>query len=125
MRGLKSLLGILGIGLLVLVMWEFVVAPTLARRDVQHAANDVAATAAHLVFVERAQRPYDRVSADAKTAAKARAEADGTTLTAFSIDASQFVHVTINKRANTLVLQHVNRLRSWAEFNQTAIAPPR
>jgi hypothetical protein len=125
MRVLKSLFVLVLIGVVGLLVWEFALAPTLAKRDARQAAGDVAQTAAHLIFVERNQ-PYATSFADAKKAATVRARADGTTLTAFGIDQGPVtVHVTINKQAKTLFIQHVNGLRDWAEFNQTATAQPR
>jgi len=116
---------VFGVSLVVIIaglaLWDLLLAPTLAKRQAENAAPGVAYAAARLEFVELNTRPNGAVSAAARACAQRQADADNVTLTVFTIDKNQFVHVTVNRKAKTLVWQLLNRPKS---YNRDAVAAP-
>jgi len=124
MRTLKLLAVVILTAIIVIGGFELY-SPTIAKRDAKNAADNVAAAAAHKLFTERdSGKSFDEISKDAKTAADAEASADHVTLTAFSIDSSQRVHVTVAKEARSLIVSRISSLKHWDEKTASSSAAP-
>jgi Flp pilus assembly protein TadG len=124
MRTLKLLAVVIVTAIIVIGGFELY-SPTIAKRDARNAADSVASAAAHKLFTERdSGKGFDILSSDAKAAAISEAAADHVTLTAFSIDANQRVHVTVAKEARSLIVSRISSLKHWDEKTASSSAAP-
>jgi hypothetical protein len=124
MTAIKILTAAVIIAVIALIGFELV-SPTLTARDVNTAASDVASAGAAKLFAERGcGKSFDVLTTDAHAAAAAAAANDHVTLTTFTIDASQVVHVSVEKEARSLVFKHINGLRKRDEIKKSTTAAP-
>jgi hypothetical protein len=124
MTVLKTLIAAVVTAIIVLLVFE-VVSPILTTREVRTAATEVANAGAAKLFAERnSNKGFTLISADAQAAAAAEAASDHVTLAAFTIDASQKVHVTVEKEARSVIFKHIKGLRKRDEVSRSTTAAP-
>ncbi len=124
MKVLKAVVVVVVLAIVAVAIYDGI-QPTLAERDTRSAAADVASAAAHKLFTERDDpKDFSLKSNDAHTAALSMAKQTGVTLTKFSIDANNVVHVTVSKQAKSLVIKHIQPLRHLDEITVSASATP-
>jgi len=131
MRALRSVLVIFVLVVGVGAALEFFYHYT-GKRDTKNAASDVASFAGQTLLAD-ANPPAgsanpkltgNALSADVQAKATARARGDHVTLTAFFIDSSEKVHVSVAKQGREIIVGRFSNWRGWDQFSASATGAP-